>query len=144
MDFQYKNILIAVDGSKTSEKALDKSIQIAKRNDANLIIAYVVDTKTFSAIEPYDSNIYEHSQIAAHEMLDKYENVINTAGLLNSKRIVKLGSPKVVITREIIPEENIDLTIVGATGLGAVERILMGSVSENIVRHAQSDVLVVR
>lgn len=144
MEFKYKNILIAVDGSQAAEKALDKSIQVAKRNDADLILTYVVDTKTFSTIEPYDSKISERSEIAAHEMLAKYEAIVKEAGLANMKKIVKLGSPKAVITKEIIPEENIDLIIVGATGLGAIERILMGSVSENVVRHATCDVLVVR
>lgn len=144
MGYEYKNILIALDGSKISEKALDKSIQVAKRNEAVLILAHVVDTKTFTTIEPYDSAISERSQIIAHEMLAKHESTVKEAGLVNVKKIVKLGSPKAIITKEIIPEEKIDLVIVGATGLGAVERILMGSVSENVVRHARCDVLVVR
>lgn len=141
---EYNNILIALDGSKTSEKALEKSIQIAKRNDSVLILAHVVDTKTFSTIEPYDSAIYQRSTALANLMLDKYESTVKHAEVPNVKKIVKLGSPKAVITKDIIPNENIDLIIVGATGLGAVERILMGSVSENIVRHADCDVLVVR
>lgn len=144
MEFEYKNILIAIDGSKIAEKAFMKSIEIAKRNDANLILTYVVDTKTFSTIEPYDSAIYERSQAAAREMLDEYEETAKNAGFSNLKKVIKMGSPKAVIVKEIIPNEEIDLVIVGATGLGAVERILMGSVSENIVRHAKCDVLVVR
>ncbi len=144
MNLTYNDILIAVDGSKIAEKAFLKSIEIAKRNDANLILTYVVDTKTFSTIEPYDSAIYERSQIAAHEMLNEYEQTAKNAGFSNIRKVVKMGSPKAVLTKEIIPEEKIDLVIVGATGLGAVERILMGSVSENIVRHAKCDVLVVR
>ncbi len=141
MNTQYKNILIAVDGSKVAEKALERAIQIAKRNDASLVLAHVVDTKTFSTIEPYDSAIYERSQAYAQDMLDTY---VKNTDFKNIKTIIKLGSPKAVITKELIPEENIDLVVVGATGLGAVERIVMGSVSGSIVRHAKCDVLVVR
>ena len=144
MSFEYNNVLIAVDGSKTAEKALDKAIQVAKNNHADLILTNVIDTTTFSMIEPYDSSIYERSQKAAHEMLADYETKIKAAGFPSGKKIVKMGSPKSMITKEIIPEENIDLIVVGATGLGAVERILMGSVSEFIIRHATCDVLVTR
>lgn len=144
MEYEYKNILIGLDGSKVSEKALDKSIEIAKRNNATLVLVNVVDTKTFSTISPYDSAIYERSEAAAHEILAKYESIVKETGFVNVKKIVKLGSPKAIITKDIIPKENVDLVIVGATGLGAVERILMGSVSENVVRHANCDVLVVR
>lgn len=144
MKYEYKNILIALDGSKLSEEALAKSVQIAKRNNALLFLAHVVDTKSFTIIEPYDSAIYERSEAIAEKMLANYESTVKEAGLLNVERIVKLGSPKAIITEEIIPDKNIDLVILGATGQGAVERILMGSVSENVVRNAECDVLVVR
>ena len=60
------------------------------------------------------------------------------------KVVMKVGVPKSVLTKEVIPEEKADLIMVGATGLNAVERFLLGSVSENIVRHATCDVLIVR
>lgn len=50
------------------------------------------------------------------------------------------GSPKVILTS--LTES--DLIIVGATGLNRAERFLLGSVSENVVRNAKCDVLVVR
>ena len=58
--------------------------------------------------------------------------------------IVEYGSPKTMIPREIPKKIEADLIICGATGLNPVERFLIGSVSENIVRSAKCDVLVVR
>ena len=49
-----------------------------------------------------------------------------------------------MITRNLTNKLNADLIVAGATGLNRVERFLIGSVSENIVRSAQCDVLIVR
>ena len=54
------------------------------------------------------------------------------------------GSPKTVITKEIAKSVEADLIICGATGHTPVERYLIGSVSEAIVRSAKCDVLVIR
>lgn len=48
------------------------------------------------------------------------------------------------IAKEIAKEQNVDLILCGATGLNAVERFIIGSVSEYIIRYAPCDVLVVR
>src|SRR5690625_2083896 len=109
MSFEYNNVLIAVDGSKTAEKALDKAIQVPKNNHADLILTNVHDTTSFSSIEPYDRSIYERSLNAAHEMLAGYEMKIKAAGSPSGKKKVKMGAPKSMITKDIIPEENIDL-----------------------------------
>ena len=56
----------------------------------------------------------------------------------------EFGSPKVIVAKQIPESENIDLIMLGATGLNAVERIFVGSVSEYVIRHARCDVMVVR
>ena len=63
---------------------------------------------------------------------------------INVKTILRFGSPKVEIAKNIPKEHHIDLILLGATGLNAVERILIGSVSEYVVRNAPCDVLIVR
>ena len=62
----------------------------------------------------------------------------------NVNVIVEYGSPKTMILKDISKKLDADLIICGATGLNAVERFLIGSVSENIVRSAKCDVLVIR
>ncbi|MFP9068907.1 universal stress protein, partial [Enterococcus faecalis] len=54
------------------------------------------------------------------------------------------GSPKQIIAREIPEDNQVDLIMLGATGLNAVERLFIGSVSEYVIRNAACDVLVVR
>lgn len=58
--------------------------------------------------------------------------------------MIEYGSPKHIIAKEIPEEKEVDLILLGATGLNAVERLFIGSVSEYVIRNATCDVLVVR
>lgn len=144
MDFEYKDIVVAVDGSNASEIAFTKSLDIAKRNNSRLILAHVVDSRTFATAEAYDRTLAERADDYAKELVDGYMKKANATGVTNIVRCVEYGSPKVKIAKEIAPTFHADLIICGATGMNAVERFFIGSVSENITRYAQCDVLVVR
>lgn len=144
MSLTYNRILVAVDGSKEAERAFNKAIEVAKRNDAHLVITHVVDTRTFATVEAYDRTIAERAENFAEELLNGYEKSAKEAGVSDVESIIEFGSPKVKIAKEIAPENDVDLIICGATGLNAVERFFMGSVSEHITRYAQCDVLIVR
>ncbi|WP_077330223.1 universal stress protein [Virgibacillus siamensis] len=144
MDFEYKNIVVAVDGSEASEHAFKKSLDIVKRNDARLILAHVVDSRTFATAEAYDRTLAERADNYAKELLESYVESAHEASVTNIVRCVEYGSPKVKIAKEIAVDFGADLIICGATGMGAVERFLIGSVSESITRYANCDVLVVR
>ena len=144
METTYKNILIAVDGSKASEKAFNKSVDIAKRNGANLVLAHIIDSRTFATAEAYDKSLSERAEKYAENLMNEYVANAKEAGLENVELVIKYGSPKVAIAKEIAPEHDIDLIVVGATGLNAVERFLIGSVSESIARYAKCDVLIIR
>ncbi len=142
---QYKSIVVAVDGSKEAEYAFKKAIDVAKRNDeTKLNLVNVIDTRSFAAIEAYDRTIAERAQSFSEELLDGYKKQAEEAGVKNVNVIIEYGSPKAIITKELSKVVEADLIVCGATGLNAVERFLIGSVSEAIVRSAKCDVLVVR
>src|SRR5699024_1695104 len=144
MNSNYEKIIIAVDGSKASEKAFNKSVEIAKSNNSTLILAHIVDTRTFATAEAYDKSLSERAQKYAEDLLNEYVENAKEAGVEKVELVIKYGSPKVAIAKEIAPENDADLIIVGATGLNAVERFLIGSVSESVARYAKCDVLIVR
>lgn len=144
MTSTYKKIVVAVDGSGDADKAFKRSLEIAKRNDAKLIITHVVDTRTFATIAEYDKVIVNEAEERGQEILADYEAKAHEANVTDVKVELKRGMPKSVLTTELETNENPDLIIIGATGLNAIERFLIGSVSENVVRHASCDVLVVR
>lgn len=144
MGMKYKNILIAVDGSTEAEWALKKGIEIAKRNDAQITLAHIIDTRTFSTVEAYDRTIAERADMFAKELMEKYKRDAIEAGVSKVEYVVDYGSPKVIIPKDLANKQKVDLIVCGATGMNAMERFLIGSVSENIVRYASCDVLVVR
>lgn len=144
MTLKYEQILVAVDGSKEAEWAFRKSVGIATRNNATLNLVNIIDTRSFAAIEAYDRSIADRAQKFAEELLNDYKKEATAAGVQKVNIFVDYGSPKTMISREVAKKVIADLIICGATGLNAVERFLIGSVSEHIVRSATCDVLVVR
>ncbi|MBM7584949.1 nucleotide-binding universal stress UspA family protein [Bacillus pakistanensis] len=145
MSLYYRNILVAVDGSIEAEWAFKKAIAIAKRNDANITLIHVIDSRSFATVESYDrTTVGERAETYAEDVMAKYKKEAELAGVLNVQTLIEYGSPKVIIPNEGAKKANADLIICGATGLNAVERFLIGSVSEHITRSAECDVLVVR
>lgn len=144
MAMTYKTIVVAVDGSKEAEWAFKKAIEIAKRNDAALILAHIIDVRALAAVEMHDRAVIERSEQYAKELLENYQKQAVEAGVKEVNVEIEFGSPKVKIAKDIAPKYHADLIVCGATGLNAVERLLIGSVSEHITRYAKCDVLVVR
>lgn len=140
----YKNILVAIDGSYESELAFEKGVSVALRNDANLFLTHVVDTRALQSVATFDAYIYEKLEQEAHSVLDDYENQARERGLEKVRQIIEFGNPKPLLATEIPEREHVDLIMLGATGLNAFERLLIGSSSEYILRHAKVDLLVVR
>ena len=140
----YKNILVAIDGSYESELAFEKGVSVALRNDANLLLTHVVDTRALQSVATFDAYIYEKLEQEAHSVLDDYENQARERGLEKVRQIIEFGNPKPLLATEISEREHVDLIMLGATGLNAFERLLIGSSSEYILRHAKVDLLVVR
>jgi nucleotide-binding universal stress UspA family protein len=143
---RYKNILVPVDGSHESELAFEKAVAVAKRNgdDTNLYLVHVVDTRAFQNISSFDTAMVEQVTETAKKTMDGYANQAKEQGLKNISYSVEYGAPKAVIAKDLPEEKNIDLIMIGATGLNAVERLLIGSVTEYVTRTADCDVLVVR
>lgn len=144
MEKLYRNILVALDGSSNAELALDKGINLAKRNQANLYLVHAVDTGPYRGIEMYDVHFTNRVIKQAKELLNGYKQKAEDAGAEHVHVIVNEGSPKTIIPRKIAPEFHVDLILCGAKGVNALERLFIGSVSENIVRQAKCDVLIVR
>src|SRR5690606_6531621 len=111
---------------------------------AELIITHIIDIKQFTDIRAYHINVAAQAEEYGKEILSNYEDVAKNSGIENVKTVLEFGSPKIKISKDVAPKHNVDLIICGATGLSAVERFLIGSVSESITRYSKCDVMVVR
>lgn len=144
MSTSYKTILVAVDGSKEAEWALKKAYTIAKNDNAKLVLAHVIDTRNYPTVEAYDTTIRDRSETFANDLINKYKAEAEAAGVTNIETEIVFGSPKAQLSKELPAKHNVDLIVCGATGLNVVERFLIGSVSEAIVRNSRCDVAIVR
>ena len=89
-------------------------------------------------------NVYEQLETEAKTMLNDYAEHARQQGVAEVDLVLQTGNPKLLLSEDIPQRENINLIVLGATGLNALERMLVGSSSEYIVQNAQTDVLVVR
>ncbi|MBC6342030.1 universal stress protein [Lactobacillus kimbladii] len=141
---QYHRIQVAVDGSKEADLAFKKAISAAKRNDAALEILHVIDTRSFQNVSSFDSEMVEQVSNDAKEKLQNYYKQATEAGVKEVHYSIEFGAPKAIIAHQFPKKHQVDLIVLGATGLNAVERILIGSVTEYVTRTADCDVLVCR
>lgn len=141
---EYQKILVPVDGSHQSEAALKKGITAAKRNHAELTILHVIDVRAFQGTGTVDPLITKEAAHRANQLLNGYQKEAQEMGVSTVHTRIEYGSPKNVITYEVPEDEKTDLIMMGATGLSAIERLLIGSVSEYVTRHAPCDVMIVR
>ncbi|KRM19111.1 universal stress protein UspA [Ligilactobacillus hayakitensis DSM 18933 = JCM 14209] len=143
---KYNNILVPIDGSYEAELAFKKAVAVALRNgeDTKLHLVHVVDTRAFQNISSFDTAMVEQVTETARKTMDGYIEEAKKSGIEHIDSSVEYGAPKTVIAKELPKELGIDLIMIGATGLNAVERLLIGSVTEYVTRTADCDVLVVR
>lgn len=142
MNERYYNILTAVDGSPQAHQALMEAVEAARRNNARLYIAQVVNSSGFliNSATPV-SQIIEEEKEAAIKLLEE-----EFAGIdyYNKQMITCVGSPKKVLCFDLPETYKIDLIYMGATGKGAVERMLVGSTTAYVVNNAPCNVMVVK
>lgn len=141
---QYKKIMVAVDGSEEAELAFKKAVNVALRNQAELLLAHVIDTRVFQTVGSFDTMMAEQATEMAKQSLKEYADLAKEDGVKQVDTVIEYGSPKSIIAKSIPAEKEVDLIMLGATGLNAVERLFIGSVSEYVIRNAPCDVLIVR
>ncbi|MBW1605819.1 universal stress protein [Lactobacillus sp. Sy-1] len=144
MQNNYKNILVPVDGSKEAKLAFDKAVAVAKDTNASIHMVHVIDTRSFQNISSFDSSMIEEATDNVKKTLDDYLSQANDAGIKNIDYSIEYGAPKFVIAKETPQRYHTDLIMMGATGLNAFERLMMGSVSDYVSKAASCDVLIVR
>lgn len=140
----YKKILIATDGSEYTKKAVDYGVDLSKHTGAKLHAIYVVDTAAFASI-PMDAaweSMYELLRQEGNEAT-KYVAEKAEAEGLEIERLTVEGHPADELIK-YAESNSIDMIILGTIGKSGLDRFLLGSVAEKVVRNSKIPVLVVR
>ena len=136
-----KNILVPGDGSKNSEDALDKAIELAEACGAKLSFLYVANINQLAINACLTDAILDSVTKAGDVILERAMDKV-PAGV-EKEAFSETGSPAVVIL-DFLEEHPVDLVVMGSRGLGVVKGVLLGSVSQYVVEQAKCPVLVVK
>lgn len=140
----FQHILVAIDGSKISNQALEAAIEEARVWKATVHAIYVVETGLFSSL-PMDSTweiMYSMLENEGTRALDKARDLADRSGV-KIEILMKQGHAGNEIVRAAA-ELSADLVIVGSHGKSEVDRLLLGSVSSFVVSNSGKTVMVVR
>lgn len=140
----YKKILIATDGSEFTKNAVDYGIDLAKSTGAKLYAIYVVDTAAFASI-PMDAAWESMYEILKQEGDEATRYVADRAEAegLEIERLTVEGHPAEEIIKHA-EKNSANLIVMGTLGKSGLDRFLLGSVAEKVVRNSKIPVLVVR
>ena len=136
----YKNIIVAIDFSEQSLKSYARAVDFAIQYEAKLHLISVVNTHSNAAVEAFDQKYAEQLYKDYEQKLAKLKEEALAKGVGEVVISVQYGSPKKVL----IDYKEADLIVMGASGLNAMERFVLGSVSSNVLRYATCDVFIVR
>lgn len=135
-----KTILLATDLTAASREATDRAIDLASRLEARLLIVNVLEKRRLTGAGSHDR--VDQARGEREALLVKTVRVAREAGV-NAEFLVWDGDPGDSIAAAA-EAEHADLVVVGTRGRSGAERMFLGSVSDHVVRHAESPVLVVR
>ncbi|WP_418280789.1 universal stress protein [Halorubrum sp. DTA98] len=138
----YDDILFPTDGSDGADVALDHAIEHALTYDATLHVLYVVE-ETYPAVEAGPPSVLAALEKEGEDALERARSRAKAAGVESIRGSVDGGSPYRHIL-EYVDEHGIDLIVMGTHGRRGVDRFLLGSVTEKVVRTADCPVLTVR
>ena len=147
----FEKILVPLDGSEHSVRALGNAVQIAKKFDGKITLIHVY-SRVWPIVMPH-ATIMPEATVIIPKLIEAARKT-GTRILADSEKKVKAEGIQVeTLLREghtveevlkTAKEGEFDLIVVGARGLSRIKEILLGSVSDGVMRHARCPVLVVK
>jgi nucleotide-binding universal stress UspA family protein len=147
-----KNVLVAVDGSENSHRALDFALDLGEKFNAAIMILNVSGSLTMGAV-PEESTAYSGGGMAvfAKDLLKIHEEILSKA-VARAKKVkpnltissmLREGDPALEIVNAA-KEGGFDVIAVGHKGLSKMKELFLGSTSEKVAHLAPCPVIIVR
>ena len=143
----FNHILVALDGSECSRKALDMAVRLAKEQGARCTVCTVVDvvraaaSMTFATgdlVNQWIATLNEDARRIESEAIAKYAD----SGVAIETKVLE-GYPSSSLL-DVAKNENADLIVMGSHGRTGLKRLWLGSVAESVVQEATIPILIVR
>jgi nucleotide-binding universal stress UspA family protein len=137
----YETILLPTDGREASKAAYDHAMEIAERFDATLHVLYVADTTEYSTVT-FEDNVVDSLEREGKQVVD---GVVEDAEArdVDAVGVVMQGGAYETI-QSYVDENDVDMVVMGTHGRSGFDRIVLGSVTEHVVRTADVPVVTAR
>ncbi len=147
----FKKIMVATDGSACSGLVAEKGIELARLSGGKVYAVYVVSTDYLvpingdsfpMSVDPYWESIHEAWKKQGQEAVNSVKSLGEKKGI-NVELVLLEGNPSEELIR-YAEEEKMDIIVMGTLGKTGLDKLLLGSVAEKMVRHSKVPVMVVR
>ena len=143
--YGFNRILVPVDGSEISNKALVTALEMARLAGGKVMLVHSLDELAYAMDYTYSRPMIDAARETAGKVLEQATAIALSSGIPTESKLVELPAQRLgdVIAKEAAAW-NADLVVVGTHGRRGVGRALLGSGAEQIIRSATVPVLVVR
>lgn len=140
----YERILVPTDGSAGVERAIEQAAALASVHGASIHAVFVVNTANFASLPMETSweGVSDMLREDGKEALERVREIAETKDVPIETGLIE-GTPSKEIVR-YATEQGCDLIVMGTHGRGGIDRLLLGSVAERVVRGSPVPVLTVR
>jgi nucleotide-binding universal stress UspA family protein len=141
----FKRILVPVDGSEISNKALSTALQMARQSGGSVLLVHAFDELAYAMGYGYTPKQFEAAREALTKVLSDAKAIAESAGVAAQTKLIEQPAQRLgdVIATEAAAWDA-DLVVVGTHGRRGIGRALLGSGAEQIIRGASVPVLVIR
>jgi nucleotide-binding universal stress UspA family protein len=138
-----QKILVAHDGSKSSDKALKKAVELSISSNGSLTVLAVVPELYLTELPEADRNrIFESLSEETRQAMEKIRKSLSGKSI-DVKTLIRQGDPAEKIL-ETAQKMKVDLIVTGSHGRHGAKKFLLGSVSSKVVDYSKCPVLVVK
>jgi nucleotide-binding universal stress UspA family protein len=139
----YDTILVPTDGSDASMEAVDEAVELAGRLGGTVHVLSVVEQAQYAPMNTPSPDFVDSLEANAREALDRAVDRAEAAGAEGVEGTVEAGTAHEAIV-SYVDEADVDLVVMGTHGRTGLDRVLLGSVTEKVVRLSPVPVLTVR
>lgn len=138
----YRNILVPLDGSSNSKRALDEAIDLSSKFGSKIFILSVINDSNLIFTTGSPDMILQGLHSNAEEVAANGKKQAADRGIA-VETFVERGIPKQIIAEQFPKEHDIDLIVIGKSGADAFDRLLIGSTTSYVVRRSKAKILVI-
>lgn len=142
----FKNILVPYDGSTHANRAFNKAIEIAKQHNSNLKVVACLDIANLGGWyidKRINKDIMKKAKSSTEKLFSRLDYTAKKNSISVDFKIIK-SSNTVKSLISFGKSKNINLIVIGSSGRGKFDKVLLGSVSNGVMQKAKCPVMIIK